>query len=80
MSNTLALAYSFGVVTLLALLGLFCELLTGVVRRWWRRRRRAPIVTLKSKADRNPMTAGCEMDAPTLGLPVEAETGRGRFQ
>lgn len=41
---------------------------------------KAPTVTLKPKADRDPMTAGCEMDAPTLGLPVEAETGRGRFQ
>lgn len=70
MSNTLALAYAFGIVTIIGLCGLFWGYVT----------RRAPIVTLKSKADRNPMTAGCEMDAPTLGLPVEAETGRGRFQ
>lgn len=72
MSNALALVYAMGSVTLLALLGLFCELLTGVVRRWWRRRRRAPTLTLKPKADQdNPLMEGCEKDAATLGTPVE---------
>lgn len=71
MSLGLAMLYAWGVVTVIGLLGLFFGYVT---------RQDAPTLTLKPKADRDPMTAGCEMDAPTLGLPVEAETGRGRFQ
>ena len=34
-----------------------------------------PGLALKSKAERgNPMSAGCEMDAATLGLPAEHTT------
>ena len=33
---------------------------------------RRPGLALKSRAEReNPMSAGCEMDAETLGLPAE---------
>lgn len=70
MSNALVLAYGFGGVIFLALMGLFWGWLVKPV---------VPLA-LKSRAEReNPMSAGCEMDAETLGLPVPArETEGGR--
>lgn len=39
----------------------------------WNGSRRTARLALKSRAEReNPMSAGCEMDAETLGLPVPA--------
>lgn len=67
MSNALMLAYGFGGVIFLALMGLFWGWLVKPV---------APLA-LKSRAEReNPMSAGCEMDAETLsehaaGMPKD---------
>lgn len=66
MSLGLAMLYAWGVVTVIGLLGLFFGYVT---------RQDAPTLTLKPKADRDPMSAGCEMDADTLGTPLERKAG-----
>ncbi len=64
MSNALVL---FALAVVIGFVGMLYEVAT-----------RRPGLALKSRAEReNPMSAGCEMDAETLGLPVPARETEG---